>query len=140
MSVVEMGSDRDRPRRRWPLVAAVGWNILLVVAAVASRPIVHVGMPNARGIDSINGWFLLIDPLAGLLATLVVWTLLIRHGRTGSRRSLLEARIFAGLVVGVGISTIGAFLGLFLLPTGAALALACVARSRVDAWYPAHPA
>jgi hypothetical protein len=124
-------------------VAAVGWNIVLVVVAIASQSVARNDAPNTRAFVSIGAWFLLVSSLAALLVSFVVWKLLILHGRTGSRRSLLAARILAGIVVGTGVSSIGAVVGLFLLPTGAALVLACVTRrdaATVDAWFPANAA
>jgi hypothetical protein len=143
VSSVEAGSDQGRPHRRWPLVAAIGWNIVLVVVAIASRSVVRNNSFDARGVVGIAGWFLLIGSLVALLASLLVWALLIRYDRTGSRRSLLAARILAGLVVGAGVGSMEAFVGLFMLPTGAALVLACMTRRDVataEAWYPADAA
>jgi hypothetical protein len=118
-------------------LAAAGWNILLIILAVASGSVVRNDAPSMRLAVSLGGTVLLISSIAGLLASLVVWALVSSHDRTGSRRSLLGARILGGLVVGAGVSSIGAFVGLFLLPTGAALLLACLSPASVDRWYPA---
>jgi hypothetical protein len=133
-------SGARRPGRRWPLVTSAGWNILLVIVAIASGSVVANDGPGTPLFVSLGGTVLLISALAGLLATLAVWVLLMLHGRSGSRRSLLAARIIAGIVVGAGMSSIGALVGLFLLPTGAALLLACVSPSGVNQWYPADEA
>jgi hypothetical protein len=119
---------------------SAGWNILLVIVAIASGSVARNDRPGMPLFVSLGGTVLLISALAGLLATLGVWMLLILHGRTGSRRSLLAPRILAGLVAGAGVSSIGAFVGLFLLPTGAALLLACLSASGVNQWYPAAEA
>jgi hypothetical protein len=124
----------------WPPYGAVGFNLVLVAIGL----VVHGHFSGSDSGAGVMAWFaglvLLIGAVIGLVGSLVVLALLNLYELRGGRW-LLAARIVAGLVAGFALSTLGLFVGLFLLPTAAALVSGCIARPAGDPalagrWFP----
>jgi hypothetical protein len=125
----------------WPPYAAVGFNLVLLAVGL----VVHGHFRGSGSGAGFIAWFadlfLLIGAVIGLLGSLVVLALVNLYELRGGRW-LLAARIVAGLVAGFAVSALGAFVGIFLLPTGAALIASCLTCQAGDPalagrWFPA---
>jgi hypothetical protein len=138
-----------RLRWHWPLVAITGVNAALVaVGFVMYRTPHYLRLPpHGRrvlppGLEPRQelGRVLMVVAAAALLASLLVAALLVTHEISGARWALVAARVASGLLLSASLTLIGFFgVGLLVLPTGAALVMACVSRPTAFTghWYPA---
>ena len=137
-----MGAQPARLLWRWPPYAAVGFNLVLIGVGLIVRGYLRSANPGAGAFFTwFADLFLLIGAVIGLVASLAVLALMRLHELRGARW-LLAARVVAGLVAGVALSSMAAFAGFFLLPTAAALLAGCLVVPAGDPalagrWFPA---
>lgn len=138
-----MGAPPLQPRWRWPLYAAVGFNLVLIAAGLIVHGTLGVNSDSSGGVIFV--WFadvfLIVAAIIGLVGSLAVMALVNLYERRGGRW-LLAARIVAGLIAGLALSSLAAFVGVILLPTAAAVVAGCITRPSGDPtlagrWFPA---
>ncbi len=131
-----------------PLLGAITWAALLLPGALylpigfqqymGTDP--NVTQPVRATLVQINGHgILLLVALPLLLSCLAAASLLI-HAKTGRTLALVVAWNLTGAVLaGAALGTVTFLIGIFVVPAGALLVVACANSARLGEWSPRFP-
>jgi hypothetical protein len=123
-----------------PLLGAIAWAALLLPGALY----LPIGFQQYTGTRStlvqLNGHGILLLVAVPLVLSCLAGTSLLVHAKTGWPVARVVAWNFTGAVLaGAALGTVTFLIGIFVVPAGALLVVACANSARLGEWSPRFP-